>query len=80
MKRFLLLQLIVAILFVLSGIAPARATTMPLIMQIRGDEWAWEGPNSQVKQLTTWGYNYNPVISPNSPCLTIFNTAITSLR
>jgi hypothetical protein len=32
---------------------------------INGDLWAWDGTGRPLRQLTNYGYNYNPVISPN---------------
>ncbi len=51
----------------LSTGGPARAAdaTPPLILIVNGDLWAWTGASNPLKQLTTWGYNSDPVISPN---------------
>lgn len=45
--------------------ASAADATPPLILIVNGDLWAWTGADQPLKQLTTWGYNSDPVISPN---------------
>lgn len=54
----------------MSHIAQAAQETAPLLMLIsesphQGNLWAWTGPDQPLKQLTTWGYNYFPVIAPD---------------
>lgn len=43
----------------------AQQKSAPLILVISGDLWAWNGPGQPLKQLTQWGYNSAPVISPD---------------
>ncbi len=43
--------------------AAAQAGGAPLVFLKDGDLWKWDG--STVTQLTTWGYNERPVLSPN---------------
>jgi hypothetical protein len=38
---------------------------MPLVMLISGDIWTWNPQTDALVQLTTWGYNFKPVMSPN---------------
>lgn len=40
----------------------AHAAALPLVFLKDGDIWSWNG--STVTQLTTWGYNERPVLSP----------------
>jgi hypothetical protein len=42
---------------------PAQGGSAPLVFLKDGDLWKWDG--SAVTQLTTWGYNERPVLSPN---------------
>ena len=42
---------------------PAQGSSAPLVFLKDGDLWKWDG--SAVTQLTTWGYNERPVLSPN---------------
>jgi Tol biopolymer transport system component len=52
--------------------APVNApVNAPLILLIgpfagAGDLWAWTAPDKPLKQMTTWGYNEAPVISPDA--------------
>ncbi|MDX2074967.1 MAG: hypothetical protein SFZ02_00930 [bacterium] len=67
MKRFILFSLI---LLTLGGVfrpAPtvAQPLNMPLVMLIEGDLWTWNPQTEALVQLTTWGYNFKPVMSPN---------------
>jgi len=43
--------------------APARQASSPLVFLKDGDLWKWDGIN--LTQLTTWGYNEKPVLSPD---------------
>ncbi len=47
--------------------APANAPLILLIgpMAGAGDLWAWTAPDKPLTQMTTWGYNEPPVISPD---------------
>lgn len=50
--------------------AYAEQETAPLLILIseyphQGNLWAWTAPDQPLKQLTTWGYNYFPVIAPD---------------
>lgn len=61
----------------LNGNVPVRAAdaTPPLILIINGDLWAWAGPDKPLKQLSNWGYNRTPVISPDGRHVAYLSTA-----
>ena len=46
-----------------ASIPTAQGGGAPLVFLKDGDLWKWDG--SVVTQLTTWGYNERPVLSPN---------------
>lgn len=43
--------------------AHAQNYAQPLVFLKDGDLWAWDG--ASVRQLTTWGYNERPIMSPD---------------
>jgi hypothetical protein len=45
--------------------AAAPVTTAPIIFLINGDLWEVPAPGQPVQQLTHWGHNFNPVLSPD---------------
>ncbi len=53
----------------------AQAAGPALVMNIRGDLWAWAGPGAKVQQRTNWGYNKNPVLSPDGKRVAYKSTA-----
>ena len=59
------LVLAFAALLALSGLAAAQVPSGPVILNIDSDLWAWEGADQPLIQLTDWGYNHNPVMSPD---------------
>ncbi|MBN1286789.1 MAG: PD40 domain-containing protein [Anaerolineae bacterium] len=68
MKQFRLVVLSLCLAtaaFTYAGPAPAQTQAGdPLLLAlIHGDIWAWDG--AELAQLTTWGYNERPVISPD---------------
>lgn len=67
MKRLMLLTLILLISVGILRPAPTQAQpmNMPLLMLISGDIWTWNPQTDALVQLTTWGYNFKPVMSPN---------------
>lgn len=67
MKRLILLTLILLTLVGVLRPAPTQAQpmNMPLVMLISGDIWTWNPQTDALVQLTTWGYNFKPVMSPN---------------
>jgi hypothetical protein len=42
-----------------------QRTDAPIIALINGDLWAWSASAPQFQQITQWGYNERPVISPD---------------
>ncbi|MCC7447187.1 MAG: PD40 domain-containing protein [Anaerolineae bacterium] len=55
--------LIVCVLLI--GNLPVSAQpSAPLILNVRGDLWAWGGPGQALQRRTNWGYNKEPIISP----------------
>ncbi|MCL4254910.1 MAG: hypothetical protein KJ043_14190 [Anaerolineae bacterium] len=66
MKRILLIGALLTLLVGMNRPAPAQAQpmNMPLVMLISGDLWTWNPQTESLVQLTTWGYNFKPVVSP----------------
>lgn len=52
-------------LLALSGVVSAQYPVQPVILNIDGDLWAWEAKGQPLTQLTDWGQNHNPTISPD---------------
>jgi hypothetical protein len=46
-----------------TGTTHAQIGGAPIVFLKDGDLWSWDG--SAVKQLSTWGYNQRPVLSPD---------------
>lgn len=67
MKRLIMLNLILLTLVGVFRPTPTQAQplNMPLVMLISGDIWTWNPQTDSLVQLTTWGYNFKPVMSPN---------------
>lgn len=66
MKRTLAMVLILNLLVVGFGgvtVSAAQTGEPPLIFMMDGDLWSWNG--QALTQLTTWGHNERPVVSPN---------------
>lgn len=74
---FLILILVMVAAFLPAHMArPARAQgDGPLIMMIGGDLWSYDEPTGILRQLTQWGYNQHPVISPDGTRLAYASTA-----
>jgi hypothetical protein len=51
------------VLWFLLAATSTQAQNIPLIMNMRGDVWAWSGANLQ--QRTNWGHNKEPILSPS---------------
>ncbi len=64
-QKFKLLLVLSFAFAALSGAASAQYPTQPVILNIDGDLWAWEAKGQPLTQLTDWGYNYNPTMSPD---------------
>src|SRR5512138_437455 len=53
------------IVCLLTGNLPTTAQpAAPLILNVRGDLWAWGGQGQALQRRTNWGYNKEPIISP----------------
>jgi hypothetical protein len=59
-----LLMLIVC-LFSFAWAASAQDDTPPIIVLNDGDLWMWNGADNGMQQMTFWGYNQQPVMSPD---------------
>jgi hypothetical protein len=69
MKVFLLL---IPVLLFSSGAFSTAAKDAPLIAQLSGDLWSWNGT---WKRLTHWGGNSNPVLAPDGANVAYFSLA-----
>ncbi len=56
---------IVLCLLALGAVQAGQAFPTPLVMLVSGDLWAWDGTSAPPRQLTTWGYNDLPSMSPD---------------
>ncbi|HEX3053016.1 MAG TPA: hypothetical protein VHP83_20325 [Aggregatilineaceae bacterium] len=52
------------LLFVLP-VAAAQITSDPVIINIDSDLWEWQAENQPLIQMTTWGMNERPLLSPD---------------
>lgn len=59
--------------------APISPTPLILLLQIGkgsgGDLWTLTGQAQSLRQLTKWGYNYEPVVSPDGKTVAYLSTA-----
>jgi hypothetical protein len=51
--------------FTFAQFAHAQGTVDPIIILNEGDLWAWDGSGKGLQQMTDWGYNQEPVLSPD---------------
>ncbi len=67
MRKFQhLLGIVVLLGVVVTGILPAAAqANSPLVFVMNGDLWKWSAGQAQPTQMTTWGYNFRPMMSPD---------------
>src|SRR5260221_12704785 len=69
MKRKAVVIPILSLLLVLfvkpTSPSQAQQKPAPLIFSSAGDLWSITGPNDTPRQLTTWGFNDNPILSPD---------------
>jgi hypothetical protein len=66
MKRGLIfLAILLAVLPSSPFVIRAQQKIPPLILVISGDLWKWDASGQTLKQLTQWGYNSAPVVSPD---------------
>ncbi len=62
------LRLLFCLSWLLLGIVPianAQPSSAPIFLLIKGDLWSWNEGDTAVRQITHWGHNYRPVISPD---------------
>ncbi|MCA9912000.1 MAG: PD40 domain-containing protein, partial [Anaerolineae bacterium] len=43
----------------------AQASPDPILLNIQGDLWAWTSADQPLQQLTDWGANEAPILSPD---------------
>ena len=53
----------------------AQRVSLPLMLQVSGDFWAWNGPQSDLQQRTNWGHNQDPILSPDGQSIAYRATA-----
>lgn len=78
--RSLICGIIIAILLlslipVQSEPANAQADTAPIVLWAEGDYWRYYPATNSVEQITTWGWNSFPIISPDSTHIAYSSTA-----
>ncbi|MEO8609064.1 MAG: hypothetical protein ABI690_14335 [Chloroflexota bacterium] len=58
---------LIAALGSLVGLSSIQAQNSPdpIILNIQGDLWAWDGADQPMAQLTGWGMNAEPILSPD---------------
>lgn len=66
MRRWALMSLFLLCIAVNLTSAQAIFADDPIILTLHGDLWAWSGPDRALTQLTDWGYNREPMLSPDS--------------
>jgi hypothetical protein len=62
--KWLSLVLLFTALLALTGVVSAQYP-QPVVLKIDGDLWAWEAKGQPLTQLTDWGHNHNPTLSPD---------------
>src|SRR5689334_19844435 len=71
-RWFSLLMLVSCLVLGTPVISRAAASSAPLIISVGGEEmytnefYAWMGPGIPLKNLTHYGWNGSPIISPNN--------------
>jgi len=75
-RQWIVASLSVA-LFILVGLSPIQAqdTPGPIILNLEGDLWAWGGADQPMIQLTSWGWNESPILSPDGTRVAYISTA-----
>lgn len=61
------LLVLIVVCAALPGSPPAAAQpdSDPIILELHGDLWAWHSPDQPLEQLTSWGRNWWPILSPD---------------
>jgi len=62
---FLLLVVLLAAVLPVHSSTEAQQQFDPIIFLMGGDLWSWQGPDQPLVQLTGWGMNRQPVMSPD---------------
>jgi hypothetical protein len=66
MLRRVIVLLTMTLLALTLGIPfSAQAATAPLMLLMNGDIYSWSGSGVSLTQITQWGYNGKPIISPD---------------
>ncbi len=79
-SRKVIAFLIVCLLLNWNVGASAQQAASPLILNMRGDLWAWAGPGQALQQRTNWGYNKEPVVSPLGNLIAYKSTATVAVN
>jgi hypothetical protein len=53
----------------------AQQPSDPIILTLNGDLWSWEGVSEPLRQLTSWGLNDRPILSPDGTKVAYLSTA-----
>src|SRR5450432_2818262 len=75
--RYLSLSLLLLLACVLIEPGPslAQQPSPPLVLQVSGDYWVWNNPQSSLQQRTNWGHNQDPILSPSGQFIAYKATA-----
>lgn len=60
-----LMVFVLCFTFAHAFVAHAQGTIEPIIILNEGDLWTWDGSGAGLQKMTDWGYNQEPVISPD---------------
>lgn len=75
MKRLLLALLLAAATALLAGGVLAQNANQPLFAYRSGDIWKYDQTSQTATQLTHWGYNGGPILSPDGSKIAYLSTA-----
>lgn len=75
MSRFVSTILIVFCLLLLPGGAGAQSIPQPILAYRDGDIWRYDLQANTATQLTDWGYNGGPILSPDGRKIAYLSTA-----
>lgn len=74
MKRLLLALLLIACIGFIAGGAGAQSDYPPIFAYRSGDIWKYDLANATATQLTNWGYNGGPILSPDGSKIAYLST------